>query len=79
MESTNQPEQPKEYIRIEFEVMGFCKEESDFLNKTLENYSNIKFLIDNGFFNSMSVMLEVYFNDLKEVKEFRKPTICKRK
>jgi hypothetical protein len=59
--------------------MGLGKEESDFLNDALKNYSNIKFMIDNGFFNSMSIMLEVYFNDLKEVKEFRKPTVCKRK
>jgi hypothetical protein len=44
MDSTNQPEQPKECIRIEFEVMGLGREESDFLNWAMSQYDNLQFM-----------------------------------
>ena len=68
----------EETKQIDFTVMGLGERESKVLNWAMKYFDNCELLMDSNFMQSKSMMVEVHFNDLKNILETKKPDIYKR-
>lgn len=65
MDSTNQPEQPKQ---IDFSVMGLLPNESDFINWCLQKRNNLEFIRENKTLELISTQAVLHFDHCKVIQ-----------
>lgn len=75
LNNTSSYYKPKE---IDFTVMGLNERHSKVLNWCMKYFDNCEFLQEGNFMESQSMMVEVHFDDLKNIKKTKKPEVHER-